>query len=121
AVDHARASTTASPAVVGEMLTYLTVTRDSVDALFDASADLTFAPSVEHTAEVLARKTNAAESAIATVRRALDVCGGAGYSRTVGLERLYRDVHGALYHPLPLDKQRAFTGRVALGLDPIGG
>ena len=121
AVDYAgRPSTPASATnAVGEMVTSLTATRDSVDAMFDASADLTFAPTVEHTASVLARKTNAAESAIATVRRALDVCGGAGYSRSFGLERLYRDVHGALYHPLPLDKQREFTGRVALGLDPL--
>lgn len=106
---------------VGEMLNQLTVGQDAVSEMLRSSADLTFAPTLEHTATVLSRKTAAAEAFIQTVRSALDVCGGAGYSVPTGLERLYRDVHGALYHPLPADKQRLFTARVALGLDPVGG
>jgi acyl-CoA dehydrogenase len=47
------------------------------------------------------------------------VGGGAAYSRGSGIERLFRDVHGALYHPLPAAQQERFSGRVALGLDPI--
>ena len=50
---------------------------------------------------------------------ALEVGGGAAYSRSSGIERLFRDVHGALYHPLPAAQQESFTGRLALGLDPI--
>ena len=40
--------------------------------------------------------------------------------RSSELERLYRDVHGCLFHPLPRAKQTHFSGRVALGLDPVG-
>jgi alkylation response protein AidB-like acyl-CoA dehydrogenase len=68
---------------------------------------------------VLSRKTVVAEAAIATVRAAMDVVGGASYSTSTGLERLHRDVHGALHHPLPATRQRGFTGRVALGLAPM--
>ena len=106
--------------VVGDMINQLTAAQDLVAAMFAASDDLHFAPTVAHASAILARKTMAAEALIATVRAALDVCGGVGFSRPAGLERLYRDAHGALYHPLPAAKQQPFTARVTLGLDPLG-
>lgn len=115
-----KTSSSTVEALVGEMLNNLVIVEDSVDAMFASSENLTFNPTLDHSAKVLARKTVAAEAAIATVRSALDVCGGAGFSTASGLERLYRDVHGALYHPLPGPKQMRFTGRHALGLDPLG-
>jgi hypothetical protein len=45
---------------------------------------------------------------------------GGGNFRSMGLERLVRDVHGAQFHPLQAKRQHRFTGRVALGLDPVG-
>jgi len=36
------------------------------------------------------------------------------------LERLFRDVQGAPFHPLPEKKQLEFNGRVGLGLSPVG-
>jgi hypothetical protein len=33
---------------------------------------------------------------------------------------LLRDVHGAEFHPLQEKRQHRFTGRIALGLDPVG-
>jgi hypothetical protein len=38
----------------------------------------------------------------------------------VGLERLVRDLHAAPFHPLTPKRQQRFTGRLALGLDPVG-
>ncbi|HEU4806290.1 MAG TPA: hypothetical protein VFS91_10905, partial [Nitrobacter sp.] len=64
-------------------------------------------------------KTIAAEAALATVEKALEAAGGAGFYRSAGLERLLRDAHGAQFHPLPAKRQQRFTGRIALGLDPI--
>ena len=46
--------------------------------------------------------------------------GGGALFRRLGLERLWRDVQGAPFHPLPEKKQLQFSGRVALGLPPIG-
>ena len=34
-------------------------------------------------------------------------------------ERLLRDVHGAQFHPLTEKRQQLFTGRIAMGLEPI--
>jgi alkylation response protein AidB-like acyl-CoA dehydrogenase len=45
------------------------------------------------------------------------VAGGAGVVRDSGLERLFRDVQGARYHPLRAHAQRLYSGRVALGVD----
>jgi len=46
--------------------------------------------------------------------------GGGGLFRSLGLERLLRDIYGVQFHPLQAKRQHRFTGRVALGLDPIG-
>ena len=52
--------------------------------------------------------------------KALEVAGGASLFRGVGLERLVRDLHAAQFHPLQPKRQHRLTGRLALGLDPLG-
>jgi alkylation response protein AidB-like acyl-CoA dehydrogenase len=47
--------------------------------------------------------------AIATVELAMELAGGAGFYRATGLERRFRDVQGARYHPMR-------AGSMALGL-----
>ncbi len=51
--------------------------------------------------------------------KALELAGGIGFYRGFGLERLLRDGHAAQFHPLPEKQQHLFTGRLALGLEPI--
>src|SRR3546814_7626581 len=63
----------------------------------------------------------AAKAVIAAAEKALEATGGAGMFRKLGLERLLRDAHGAQFHPLPEKRQQLFTGRLALGLDPVSG
>jgi alkylation response protein AidB-like acyl-CoA dehydrogenase len=106
--------------VVGRMLTQRTVARDAVRAMIDAADDLHFDNDLEHASAVLMRKTIATDAAIETVRLALEVGGGSAYASGSGIGRLLRDVHGALYHPLPAARQERFSGQVALGLDPLG-
>jgi alkylation response protein AidB-like acyl-CoA dehydrogenase len=105
-------------AVVGRMLGRLTAAKDSVRAIIDSSQDLRFDNTLEHAAMTLARKSTATAAAIDTVSLALDAGGGAAFARGSGIDRLFRDVQGARYHPLSTDRQERFTGRVALGLDP---
>ncbi len=50
----------------------------------------------------------------------MELAAGAGFYRDLGLERLFRDVQGARYHPLRGSAQLTYTGRVALGLDVNG-
>ncbi|HEY6533527.1 MAG TPA: acyl-CoA dehydrogenase family protein, partial [Acidimicrobiales bacterium] len=109
-----------SQQMVGEMLDAHTTASDVVDAMVRAADGLDFEATPAAAARALSRKTVAAEAMVDTVRLALDVVGGRAFSRDSDLERLYRDVHGVLFHPLPRARQTRFTGRVALGLDPIG-
>ena len=55
---------------------------------------------------------------MATVEKSLEVVGGGGMFRSLGLERLIRDMHAMQFHPLQPKRQHRFTGRLALGLDP---
>ncbi|MEZ5376790.1 MAG: acyl-CoA dehydrogenase family protein [Acidimicrobiales bacterium] len=106
--------------LVGRMLNRLTTARDTVRAMIEASDDLRFDNTLDSAAASLTRKSIAAEACIDTVRLALEIGGGAAFSRTEPIERMFRDVHGSLFHPLPTAQQERFTGRVALGLDPLG-
>jgi alkylation response protein AidB-like acyl-CoA dehydrogenase len=106
--------------LVGEMVNAHTTADDAVAAMFAAADDLRFDNTDELTARTLARKTVASDAIIDTVRLGIEATGGLGYTRNSVLERMYRDVHGSLFHPLPRAKQTRFTGRVALGHSPIG-
>ena len=106
--------------LVGEMLDAHTTGADVVDAMLAASDNLRFDNTDMHASRTLARKSVAADALIRTVRLAIETTGGFGYTRSSELERLYRDVHGCLFHPLPRAKQTRFSGRVALGLSPFG-
>jgi acyl-CoA dehydrogenase len=108
------------PYLMGEMENALVTAQMALQGMIETAADYDFPP-VEDTANaILIRKTIAARAAVLTVEKALEVVGGAGFFRSLGLERLLRDVHGASFHPLPEKRQLLFTGRLALGLDPIG-
>jgi acyl-CoA dehydrogenase len=105
--------------LLGEMLNAHTTAADVVDAMFRDADDLRFPNTDAFAARALSRKTVASDALVATVRLAIEATGGAGYTRSSDLERLYRDVHGCLFHPLPRARQTTFSGRVALGLGPV--
>jgi len=109
-----RADRPETVAQVGRMLTRLTAARDSVAAMIATSDDLRFDNTIDHADVALRRKTAAADACIETVRLGLELGGGAAFARGPGIERFFRDVHGALYHPLPAAQQEMFTGRHAL-------
>lgn len=106
--------------VVGRMLNRLHAAQDAIGAAVALADDLRFANTDELAAEAFSRKTIASEAAIDTVRLAMEAAGGVAYTTSAGIERLYRDVHGSLYHPLTAARQEVFSGRLALGLDPVG-
>lgn len=107
------------PYLLGELTNELTMVRLAVDDMVRLANDFDFAMTTEIADAMLVRKTIAAQHVIATVEKALETAGGAGFHRGTGLERLVRDAHGAQFHPLPAKRQHRFTGRLALGLDPI--
>ncbi len=105
--------------LLGEMANAHTTAADLVAAMFVDADNLRFDNTDAHASRTLSRKTVATDALIDTVRLALEVTGGAGYTRSSDIERLYRDVHGTLFHPLPRAKQTSLSGRVALGLSPV--
>jgi alkylation response protein AidB-like acyl-CoA dehydrogenase len=109
-----------TPYLVGEMENALVTAQMALQGMVDIAANYDFKPVDQTASAIMTRKTIAAQATILTVEKALEVVGGAGFFRSVGLERLLRDVHGASFHPLPEKRQLLFTGRLALGLDPIG-
>lgn len=110
----------AGASAVGRMLRRLHGAQDSFAAMVAMADDLHFDNDDALAAAVLSRKSIVAEASIDTVRAAVEIVGGSGFSTGADLERWYRDVHGALFHPLPAARQEVFTGRVALGSDPLG-
>lgn len=105
-------------ALVGEMENELANTRLVVRHMIDVADTDRLGP--ETTNEMLIGRTLAGRGAIRTVEKAMEVAGGAGFYRALGLERLFRDVQAARYHPLQEKPQTVFTGRFALGLDVNG-
>lgn len=80
----------------------------------------TSTPGPATTNRVMIGRTIAGQHAIRTVERAVEVAGGASFYRDVGIERAFRDVQGARFHPLQEKAQLRYTGRLALGLDING-
>ena len=115
-----RSDDEAMPLLLGELKNRLTTAQLAVDSMVAIANDWDFKPEPETANEILVRKTIAAKAILETAEKALETVGGAGFFRRLGLERLLRDVHGAQFHPLPEKRQHLFTGKLALGLDPIG-
>jgi alkylation response protein AidB-like acyl-CoA dehydrogenase len=105
--------------LAGELERERTICRLAVDDMMRLTNGREFKPSNELSSQMLARKAIAARSAIRTVEKAVELCGGSAFYRASELERLMRDVRGGHYHPLPEKAQQRFTGRVLLGRDPV--
>jgi acyl-CoA dehydrogenase len=80
-----------------------------------------FAPTLEAADAILARKAIAADAVKNTVELAAELVGGPGFFQGHAMERIVRDVRAMHFHPLPARRQRIFSGRIALGYDPVIG
>jgi alkylation response protein AidB-like acyl-CoA dehydrogenase len=99
---------------VGEMETELAAARVALaDMLACAASD---EPGPAATSRIMAGRTLVARAAIRAVEKAMEAAGGAGFYRKTGLERMFRDVQAARYHPLQEKPQARLAGRLALGL-----
>lgn len=104
--------------LVGEMENELIVAQLAHQSQLDLVAKAEPGPATTH--EVMARRTLVGRHAIRTVEKAMEVAGGAAFYRSLGLERLFRDVQAARYHPLQEKAQLRFSGRHLLGLEIDG-
>lgn len=69
---------------------------------------------------IMAGRVLAGQACIRVVEKAMEVAGGASFYRENVLERLFRDVQGARFHPLQDKPQARLAGRLALGLEIDG-
>jgi alkylation response protein AidB-like acyl-CoA dehydrogenase len=100
--------------LAGRMETELTATRLALESML-AAVRLN-APSASTINQVMIGRQLVARHAIAAVELAMEVAGGAGFYRAAGLERRFRDIQAARYHPLQAGPQAEYAGAMALGL-----
>lgn len=98
--------------LVGEMENQIGMARLALNDMFAAAA--TNDPGLATTNRIMMGRTLVARGALKAVELAMEAAGGAAFYRSAGLERLFRDIQAARYHPLREGVQRAFAGKLAL-------
>jgi alkylation response protein AidB-like acyl-CoA dehydrogenase len=99
---------------VGLMDTRLRVAGWALDGALDVVGDDP-APSMETVAAVLAAKREVALAGQEVCDLAMSVAGGRAFAKGSPIERAYRDVRGAAFHPLDPEQSLLHAGRLALG------
>lgn len=94
----------------GEMQNCLTMAQVLWKDMIRLTNEFDFQPVNTQGNEILIRKTLVANGCIATVNKAMEVVGGRSFFRKMELERLFRDVQAAPFHPLSEKNQHYFTG-----------
>jgi alkylation response protein AidB-like acyl-CoA dehydrogenase len=100
--------------LAGRMETELAGARLALESML--AAIRVNAPSAGTVNEVMIGKQLATRHAIAAVEYAMELAGGVGFYRSAGLERKFRDIQAARYHPLQAGPQAEYAGAMALGL-----
>jgi alkylation response protein AidB-like acyl-CoA dehydrogenase len=100
--------------LAGRMETELTAARLAHESML--AVVRRNAPSAETINDVMIGRQLVARHAIAAVEHAMELAGGAGFYRSAGLERRFRDIQAARYHPLQSGPQAEYAGAMALGL-----
>jgi len=100
--------------LAGRMDTELTAARLAAESML--AAVRRNAPSADTVNQVMIGRQLVARHAIAAVDLAMELAQGAGFYRAAGLERRFRDIQAARYHPLQAGPQARYAGALALGL-----
>jgi indole-3-acetate monooxygenase len=100
--------------LTGRMETSLRAARLGHAAMIDTSNRN--APSAEAVNDVMMGQRIFTENALRAVELAMEVAGGQGFYRAQGLERRFRDMQGARFHPMQQCQQAEYAGAMALGL-----
>jgi alkylation response protein AidB-like acyl-CoA dehydrogenase len=97
-------------------LAAMQIDTDGLSARIDDLIEHLEKPRETTTLRVLETKAAAGEVAISVTSAAMRACGGAAFSKHLGIERLFRDAHaGAVMAPTG-DVLREFIGRSLLGM-----
>lgn len=111
----AKAQSTLVQRQVGLMSHRLQVASWALDRALDEVGEDP-APSVHRLGAVLAAKREVTLAGTEVCDLAMDVAGGAAFSKGSTIERAYRDMRAAAFHPLTPEVTLVHAGRLALGL-----
>jgi acyl-CoA dehydrogenase len=103
---------------VGELENAHAAMSLAIEAMVETGA--TAAPSPATTHRVMTLRGLVGRAAMEVGSKAMDVAGGAGFFTEAGLERRFRDLQAARFHPLQDRQQQLYAGRFALGRDIDG-
>jgi len=104
---------------VGEMDTELANAQAAYDDMVATAKGLDYTPSHGLSNISYKRKTIFSRSATRAVSCAMEAVGGGSFFRAAGIERAFRDIQGIRFHPWHERRSYLFSGRIALGLDPV--
>lgn len=99
---------------IGKMLNLITTARVMWEDMVRLTNEFDFAPEDRLGNEILMRKTVVANTVIDTVTKAMEINGGQSYFKNQEMERLFRDVQAARFHPLAEPEQLLFSGEFSL-------
>jgi alkylation response protein AidB-like acyl-CoA dehydrogenase len=100
---------------LGLMSHRLRIAGWSLDAALDVVGDDPD-PSVERFAAVMAAKREIALAGVEVCDVAMEIAGGPAFFKGSTIERCYRDIRAAKFHPLTPEQTLVHAGRLALGL-----
>jgi alkylation response protein AidB-like acyl-CoA dehydrogenase len=100
--------------LVGQMETHLRAAQLARQSMLDAVRRN--APSAESINDVMMGRQLVGQNVLRAVELAMEAAGGAGFYRAQKLEKHFRDIQGARYHPLQSGPQAEYAGAMALGL-----
>jgi alkylation response protein AidB-like acyl-CoA dehydrogenase len=100
---------------IGLMDTRLRVAGWALDGALDVVGDDP-EPSMDTVVAVMAAKREISLAGLEVCNLALDVVGGPGFTKGTVVERAYRDIRGASFHPFGNEETLLHAGAVALGL-----
>lgn len=89
---------------------------DKARAYLTATLDKLESGAPDGMLHVLAVKASSGEGAVRVSDIAMRTCGGAAFSKHLGVERIFRDARAAIVMAPTTDHLREFTGRVLVGL-----
>jgi alkylation response protein AidB-like acyl-CoA dehydrogenase len=104
--------------LAGEMESACVAAQMALEAMIHTAR--TEKPGPATTNRIMIGRTLAGQAAIRAVEKAMELAGGAAFYRGLDLERAFRDVQAARFHPLQEKPQVRYSGRLALGLDIDG-
>ena len=103
--------------IIGKLNNTLLSAQTQWKAMYALTNNFDFQPNEATTIDILSYKTNVADATIQTVNEAMEAIGGQSFYKKNTLERLFRDIQAAQFHPLPKWDQYAFTGERLMNRD----